>query len=257
MNKMMVIVNKEWKQFHIELKIIWLPVVFILLGMLQPIVSNYMPVILQSVSGTNGITIDPNYVKESAGTVLAGTLGSQFDQLGIIILVISLMGIIYNDKKSGMLGYILSRPISIRNYIFAKYFSNLALITAVISIGFFVSCYYSSLLFGDMIFTVAFTALLYYLVWIMFVVALVLFISGLLKSISMVAAVSIIILFVIRGIAGLSDLLNTILPSSMAVTSTEVLTTGVIYFPSLKLIISLLWTGFFLILTEKVVKERV
>ena len=43
-----------------EYKFIWLTLFFVILGVTQPLVHNYMDVILENVGGADGITIDPN-----------------------------------------------------------------------------------------------------------------------------------------------------------------------------------------------------
>lgn len=87
-----------------DFKIIWLPIVFILLGLTQPIMMYYLPLILTTLGGVDGITIDPAMTKLDGREVLASTLNSQFDQLGIIILVVAVMGVIQAEKASGIFG---------------------------------------------------------------------------------------------------------------------------------------------------------
>ena len=81
-----------------EYKVVWLPIVYILLGLTQPIMMYFLPAILQSMGGIEGIIIDPTMAKPGE-KVLASTLNSQFDQLGIIILAIATMGIIHEKKR--------------------------------------------------------------------------------------------------------------------------------------------------------------
>lgn len=93
---------------------------FILLGMTQPIVTHYLPSILGTLGSGKGITIDPIMAAQKGGEVLAGTLGSQFDQLGLIILAVSMMGMIQSEKANGMLAFILTRPVTVRTYLAGK-----------------------------------------------------------------------------------------------------------------------------------------
>ena len=62
MNAFITLSKKEISQMTREYKIIWLPIVFILLGLTQPIMMYYLPVILQSVGGVEGIIIDPTKI---------------------------------------------------------------------------------------------------------------------------------------------------------------------------------------------------
>ncbi len=51
MNRFTVLMKKEWLDAKRSYKILWLPVVFIFLGMLQPLSSFYLPEILKVASG--------------------------------------------------------------------------------------------------------------------------------------------------------------------------------------------------------------
>jgi ABC-2 type transport system permease protein len=257
MNKIVVIVNKEWKQFFVELKVFWLPIVFILLGMTQPVITYYMPVMLKNFSGSKGIIIDPNAVRETSGEVLASTLGGQFDQLGIIILAVSLIGIIQMDRNSGMLGYILSRPISIRKYIFSKYISNLLLVVCTITLGYMVSYFYTTFLFGDINALNVFISLAYYMLWVSFMVAVLLLMSALFESTSVIAMSSIITLIIIRIFAGIDSAIGPLLPSSMAVEATKVLISDDFGTPYVKIAVTLIWTFGILMMAQKVIKRRI
>jgi len=73
-NTFLALSKKEVTQMTKEFKIVWLPIVFILLGLTQPIMMYYMPVILQSMGGVEGIMIDPTLAKPEGSEVLATTL---------------------------------------------------------------------------------------------------------------------------------------------------------------------------------------
>lgn len=60
MNNFTVLTKKEFVQMIREFKVFWLPMVFIFLGITQPVVSYYLPTILKALGGGQGITIDPS-----------------------------------------------------------------------------------------------------------------------------------------------------------------------------------------------------
>lgn len=117
-----ILTKKEYVQMFRDFKVIWLPLAFMFLGATQPVVTYYLPSILASLGGNQGITIDPLMIQQDGAQVMAATLGSQFDQLGIMIVVISMMGIIQSDKANGMLDFILTRPVKVGSYIGGKLF---------------------------------------------------------------------------------------------------------------------------------------
>ncbi|WP_427137588.1 ABC transporter permease [Psychrobacillus psychrodurans] len=226
MNSFIVLMNKEFTQMVRDFKIIWLPLVFILLGITQPVMTYYLPTILEALGSGQGITIDPNIAAQQGGEILAGTLGAQFDQLGIIIIAISLMGIIQTDKANGMLAFILTRPVPVRSYIGGKIASNYIFTAFSVAVGYLASYLYVNLLFTNVAIFDMLTALLFYLVWILFIITFTTMISTLINSPGLIALISIAFLIGCRLIVGLSSMIDIINPASMSNHAMEVLITG-------------------------------
>lgn len=177
MSAFIALSKKEVQQMAREFKILWLPIVFILLGLTQPIMMYYLPVILQSAGGIEGIIIDPTMAKPEGQEVLASTLNSQFDQLGIIILAVATMSIIQGEKANGMMGFILTRPVSISSYLNSKIIIHYILAVICIALGYGVSYGYSTYLFTTVPMTQAIWAFAFYCVWLLFIITFVAMIS--------------------------------------------------------------------------------
>lgn len=237
MNQFTVLAKKELMQMIREMKVIWLPLVFILLGVTQPLMNYYLPEILEMLGGGQGITIDPSMTIQSGGEVLASTLGSQYDQLGIMIIVISIMGIIQSDKASGMLAFILTRPVKVGAYIGGKIFSNYLLVAFSITVGYFVSYIYTYFLFTEVPYTHVIIALIYYLIWALFIVSFTSMISTVFNSQGVIALISIVFILGCRVIVGLNPVLDSINPASMSNYAMELLVLG-------RLNTSVIWSVF-------------
>lgn len=228
MNTLSIMIRKEFVQMNRDFRVFWLPIVFILLGLTQPIVTYYLPTILESLGGTQGITIDPSMAVQYGGEVLASTLGSQYDQLGLIIIVISTMSIIQADKANGMLAFILSRPVTVRSYIGGKVLSNYLIVALSIVIGYFVSYIYVNYLFTSVSISNMVIGLLFYLVWTLFIVSFTTMISAIFHSQGIIALISIVFLLGCRIIVGLSPVIDILNPAIMSKYATEVLMTGTV-----------------------------
>jgi ABC-2 type transport system permease protein len=226
MNASIVLIKKEFVQMVRDFKIIWLPIVFILLGLTQPIVTYYLPSILEALGGAQGITIDPSMTKQNGGEVLASTLGSQFDQLGLMILAISMMGIIQTDKSNGMLAFILTKPVTVFSYIYGKVVSNYLIAAFSVAIGYLASYLYVNNLFTDVPLSHMIIALLFYLVWVVFIVTFTMMISTIFTSQGVIALISIAFLLCCRIIVNLNPILDLFNPASMSKHAMEVLITG-------------------------------
>ncbi|WP_242242032.1 ABC transporter permease [Bacillus cereus group sp. BfR-BA-01309] len=228
MNNSIVLIKKECVQMLRDFKIIWLPIVFIFLGATQPIVTHYLPSILEALGGGQGITIDPNMTAQQGGEVLASTLGSQFDQLGLMILVISMMGTIQTDKANGMLAFILTRPVNVTSYVGGKIVLNYLMVAFSITIGYVTSYLYVNYLFTAVPFAQLITGLLFYLTWVLFIVSFTTMISAIFHSQGMIALISIAFLLACRIIVGLIPIVDQVNPASMSKYAMETLVTGVV-----------------------------
>ncbi|MDN5709825.1 MAG: ABC transporter permease [Planococcus sp. (in: firmicutes)] len=174
-----------------EYKFIWLTLFFVILGVTQPLVNNYMAVILENVGGADGITIDPNRPVPSSGEVLLSTISGQFNQIGLIILIISFMGLIAADRNSGMQDFILTRPVSIPSYLLSKLAGHWLISMFAISIGAAISYGYTIFLFGSFPFPDFLLFLLMYSLWILYVVSLAILISTFIKGPILIAVTTI------------------------------------------------------------------
>ncbi|MCZ8541410.1 ABC transporter permease [Psychrobacillus psychrodurans] len=251
MNSFIVLMNKEFTQMVRDFKIIWLPLVFILLGITQPVMTYYLPTILEALGSGQGITIDPNIAAQQGGEILAGTLGAQFDQLGIIIIAISLMGIIQTDKANGMLAFILTRPVPVRSYVGGKIASNYIFTAFSVAVGYLASYLYVNLLFTNVAIFDMLTALLFYLVWILFIISFTTMISTLINSPGLIALISIAFLIGCRLIVGLSSMIDIINPASMSKHAMEVLITGSVNSNAIvNLVVSLLCAAIAIFITN-------
>ncbi|CAN7670904.1 hypothetical protein LJR153_005272 [Paenibacillus sp. LjRoot153] len=228
MNNFNVLMKKEFVQMVREFKVIWLPLVFIFLGVTQPVVSHYLPSILKTLGGAQGITIDPNMAAQQGGEVLATTLAAQFDQLGVIIIAISMMGVLQTDKVNGMLAFILTRPVTIVSYIGGKIIANFIFVACSVVLGYLISYVYVKLLFTNVNFVDAIIASLFYLLWVLFMVTFTTMISTIFNSQGIIALISIVFLLGCRIVLGFPNLPDFMNPASMSKHAMEVLITGAV-----------------------------
>ena len=198
-----------------EFKFIWLTLFFVILGLTQPLITKYMDVILENVGGADGITIDPNRPVPSSAEVLLSTISGQFNQIGLIILIISFMGLIAADRNSGMQDFILTRPVSLRSYLLSKLAGHWAVSMFSISIGAAVSYGYTIFLFGSFSFSSFGLFLLLYSLWILFVVSLTILISTFVKSPILIAVTTIAVSIFFILIKGFNHFLFQLSPGGI------------------------------------------
>lgn len=175
MRQFLILFKKEWLETLRNKKWLWLPVVFMILGLTQPLTSYYFQDIMENFGGLpEGAVFD--MPMPAAGEVLASTL-SQFSQIGILVVVLAYMGTVSAERTSGALAMVLVKPVTHEAYLLAKWVQ-ITIMTAVsFGLGFLFSAYYTYLLIGEFTISSAFAGALVYLVWLIFAVTLVLFFS--------------------------------------------------------------------------------
>jgi ABC-2 type transport system permease protein len=201
MRQWIVLFNKELLEMWRNYKWVWVPLVFILFGVLQPISTHYLPQILEAVGGMpEGAVIE--IPLPSGAEVINKTL-EQYGMLGVLILVLSFMGSVSLEKQSGVAGLILVKPVPFFSYISSKWTAAVILTFVSLFLGILSSWYYTELLVDQVDFMrIIYTSLLFGL-WLMVVITITLFMSTLLKGNGGIAFLSLFTIFALSALAGI------------------------------------------------------
>ncbi|HAQ07252.1 MAG TPA: ABC transporter permease, partial [Bacillus bacterium] len=145
MNQWLTLFNKEVLEMARNYKWIWVPITFIVLGVMDPLTTYYMPQILDSVGGLpEGAVIE--IPTPTAIEVFIMSM-SEYQTIGILIIVLSMMGIVAGERKSGVAQLILVKPVSHISFITSKWASSLVLMLLSLFLGLLASWYYTGVLF--------------------------------------------------------------------------------------------------------------
>ncbi|MER2129057.1 ABC transporter permease subunit [Solibacillus sp.] len=161
---------KEWRDSWRSFKLIWIPLVFLLLGVSDPLMNYFMDDILQAVGNMpEGFEMIMPELKPV--DLLAASTG-QFQLIGIIVLIAAYIGTFSRERQNGTATLLYVRPISFRALFLSKWV--VASIVAVISAvaGYAGSMYYTALLYGTVDWLKFFAMVGTYCVWLIFVMAL-------------------------------------------------------------------------------------
>lgn len=224
MKQWLVLLEKEYLEMLRNYKLLWLPLVFILFGVMKPVTSYYMPQILESLGDLPEGAVFEIPVPTSA-EVLVLTL-ADYSQLGILILVLAFMGIVATERRSGVASLVLVKPVSFASFITAKWTAMLLLTWISFALGLVASWYYTHVLIGTVEWHLVLYSYLIYGLWLTFVITLTLFYSTLMKSSGVIAFLSI---FSIIGISVLTGLLSRWLewsPAQLSSHAQSILLTG-------------------------------
>jgi ABC-2 type transport system permease protein len=201
MRQWMVMYRKELLEMWRSGKWLWVPVVSILLCVMNPVTSYYMPEILDKAGNLPEGTILQIPVP-TAAEVMTSTL-SQFGMMGILILVLASMGIVSAERTGGVAAMILVKPVHHFSYISAKWAGVLTLAGVSFLAGYASAWYYTELLIGHVDIGGGILAFGAYGLWLAFVLTVTVLMSTLLRGGGAAAFVSLFIAAALSLITGL------------------------------------------------------
>ena len=180
MSEFNVLLQKEFREAWRSWKFLWIPLVFALLGMSDPLMNYYMMDVLNAVGNLpEGFAIS---MPELAPADLLQASISQFQLIGLLVLIASFVGAISKERANGMATLLYIRPISFAAYFMSKYVVMSAVGLVSIVAGFTASVYYTIVLYGTFEITVLLASLGTYFVWLLFVLAITLLMSAAFKT---------------------------------------------------------------------------
>jgi ABC-2 type transport system permease protein len=191
MTQWLVLYKKENLEMWRNYKWLWVPLVFILMGMMNPVLNYYMPQILEA----NGIAKEVllTIPLPTASGTLVKTL-SQYNTLGILILALSFMGTAASERQNGSAIMVLVKPVPHFSYVTAKWAGMFSLTIISFALGYLAAWYYTGQLIGNIVFMQVWQSFLVYSLWLLFVISVTLIYSCLLTSTGGIAFLSLLTL---------------------------------------------------------------
>jgi len=195
MSQWLTLLHKELLEMWRNFKWIWVPITFILIGVKNPISSYYLPQIIDSLGDLpEGAVI--KIPKPTAGEVLIQSLG-EYSTLGVLVIVLSTMGIIASERKSGVAAIVLVKPVSFLSYVTAKWAGGALLLWISFFIGYLATWYYTGLLFEWVPINEFFQSYFYYAIWFTLILTITVFFSSLLKTAGIAGFISLAVIIVV------------------------------------------------------------
>ncbi|MEX2415437.1 MAG: ABC transporter permease subunit [Paenibacillaceae bacterium] len=203
MRQWIVMYNKEMLEMWRSFKWLWVPLVFILLGIMQPVTTYYLPQILEVAGGLpEGAVIE---IPTPTGEQVMAEIISQYSTIGVLILVLAGMAVISGEKQSRTIGLILVRPLPHSTFITAKWAGLATLTITSLLLGCLAGWYYTELLIGHVSVDHWVSGVFVYVLWMTFVITVLVLMSTLLRGNSAVAFVTILIAICLSILTGLFE----------------------------------------------------
>lgn len=209
MSSLNTLLRKEWRENIRNFKLYWIPIVFVIFGVLEPITNHFLPEIMKSVGN---LPEGADFLwPELRGEDIFVSLMSQYQTIGILVIILAFMGSISGERKSGTATLLYVRPMSFGQYFLSKWISVNAIVLASVWLGFFAAWYYIRILFNSVGAGEVFTFLGTYSLWVVFAVTVVLAFSAWLST-GGAAGLSILVLLVFQIIDGIVGIYWTVTP---------------------------------------------
>ena len=180
MSTFLTLFTKEFREAWRSLKFVWMPLLFIVLGIMDPITNYFMEDILGAVGNLpEGFMLT---MPELQPIDLLAASTSQFQSIGLVVLVATTAGAISRERQNGLATLLYVRPISFTALFMSKWAvaSLLGIISA--AAGYAGSMYYTALLYGTVEFGAFMKMLGTYCIWILFVTAVTLACSAMFNT---------------------------------------------------------------------------
>lgn len=195
--------RKEMLDMSRSFKLIWIPIVFAILGITQPIISVFMPEILEMSGGVPPEMLSL-YETPSSAMVMVQVL-SQYSTMGVLILVLAGMNSVSGERHGGTAELIMVRPISSFSIMIAKWVAQCTQLLIAFGFGYIASFYYTYQMIGSLSWTSGLASFGLYSLWLILAMTITLLFSTILRGAG--AA------FVTLAILALLSLLNSLLPT--------------------------------------------
>ena len=224
MRNFIILFKKEMKESLRNGKWVWLPIVMMVIGMMQPITSYYMPQILEMAGNLpEGAVIDIPI--PSGEEVLIATL-SQFGTIGTLLFVLALMNVISQERQTGAIVFVVVRPVSVFQYIVSKYVAQLFILLVALAAGYLFTWYYTNILFNYVPWTLMLGSLIVYSLWIVLLTAVTLFFGTVLRNSGGIAGMSILFLAMLSLLTTLFPKYMEWSPSNLSTEASKILIEG-------------------------------
>lgn len=171
-----VLLQKEFREAWRSWKFLWIPLVFALLGMSDPLTNYYMMDILNAVGNIpEGFEM---LLPELMPVDLLQASVGQFQTIGLLVLMATFVGNISKERASGMATLLYVRPISFGAYFMSKFIVMSTVGFVSILAGFAASVYYTVVLYGTFAIGSLVASFFTYFSWLLFVLAVTLMMSA-------------------------------------------------------------------------------
>lgn len=195
--------QKECKELMGTYKIIFVPIAFAIVMISFPISMKLLPDLLASEM-PEGAVIE---IPELSTSEIMSAAFSNFELIGVIILILISMGSIAGEREKGVAAMVLVKPVRRAVYLLAKWSAYSLLAVGSFIFGMLLTAYYTNLLFSEnLIWINTIAGIMLYLPFIVLIITLSICASSFSKSSVTAGFISIVLYLLIMNVPKFSQL---------------------------------------------------
>lgn len=219
----LLMMQKEWKEQIKTYRLLFVPVLFALLMVMQPISTKMLPELLK-----NADSLPPGTVIEIATPTaiqVMGTVIGKTEMLLALVLILITMGAVSSERLSGVAAMVLVKPVGRAKYFFAKAMSYSVLAGLSFVAGTLLAAYYTQVYFGDLDWANVMLGTVAYLPNIVLIISITLFGSSFIKSPVGAGGLALVLYFVLTMVPQyLGNTIKNYTPSELSANVVSVMT---------------------------------
>lgn len=182
----MAFLKKEFQEILRTYKIYVIPTVFLAMGILSPILAKITPDLVKSLAKGITVIIPPPVARDAYLQLF-----KNFNQLIILAVIFSLIGLVADEKVKGSAILILTKPVPKWSFILSKYAASAVLILVSTCLSYLACLYYTVLIFKEALFAASAQAVLLVMAFYLLILAITLLASTINRSVALAGAISV------------------------------------------------------------------
>ncbi|MGQ9779051.1 MAG: ABC transporter permease [Bacillota bacterium] len=178
--------KKEFREILGTYRIYVVPSVFLLMGFASPILAKLTPELVRSMAAGFKIEL-PTPTAVDAWTQFLKNL----NQIVLLAVILSLIGLVAEEKVRGTAVLVLTKPLSRRAFILGKYAAAASLVLFSTFLSYLACLSYTVALFGEALFRPSLAAVALVALYYLLILAVTLFASTIAKSVALSGAMAV------------------------------------------------------------------
>ena len=178
--------RKEFREILSTYKIYVIPAIFLLMGLLSPLIAKLAPELVKSMAQGMKIELPPPAAADAYAQLL-----KNLNQIALLVVIFSLIGLVAEEKSRGTAAIILTKPVPRWSFITSKFLASAVLVLLSTLLAYLACLYYTAVIFRETLFIPSAQAILLVMAFYLLTLAVTLLASTVSRTIAPAGAISV------------------------------------------------------------------